>query len=63
MQSMPRKPRRWLTHNEKGKKKTSDYDTYRNESDRRESACEKSDDRSSRENSASAKKASTSTNL
>ena len=44
MHSPCRKLRRWLTHNEKGKKKMPDYGTDREESDRRESNSEKSHD-------------------
>ena len=47
---------------EKGKKKVSDSDTKRNESDRRESDSEASRDESSGEKSASAEKTSTSGN-
>ena len=43
-----KKSRRRLTRKEKGKKKLLDYDTDRNESDRRASRSEESDDRSSR---------------
>ena len=57
-----KKPRRRLTRKEKGKKTMSEYGTDRNESDRHESDSEKSDDGPSRAKSASATKASTSTN-
>ena len=52
-----RKPRRRLTRKEKGKKKMLNYGTDRDESERRESDSEKSDDGSSRVKSASAEKA------
>ena len=57
MHSPCRKPRRWLTHNEKGKKKMSDYGTDREESDRRESNSEKRDAGPSRAKFALTKKA------
>ena len=47
-----RKPRRWLTRKEKGKKKVSNSGTDRNESDRRESDSEGTGDGSSQVKSA-----------
>ena len=41
------KPRRWLMHKKKGKKKMSKYDTGRDESDRTESDSEKNKNRPS----------------
>ena len=57
-----RKPRRWFTRKEKGKKKVSDSGTDGNESDRRESDSEGTGDGSSKAKSASAEKVSTSAN-
>ena len=58
-----RKPRRRLTHKEKGKKKVSDSGTDRNDSDRRESDSEGTGDGSSKVKSASTEKASKSANV
>ena len=44
VKSLHRKPRRCLTCKEKGKKKMPEYDTKKDESDRRESDSEKSDE-------------------
>ena len=55
-----RKPRRWRTRKEKGKKKMLEHGTDKGESDRRKYDCDKSDDGPSRAKSTSAKKASTS---
>ena len=62
MHSPCQKPRRWLTHKEKGKKKVSDSSTDRNESDRCEFESEGTGDRSSKVKSASTEKASTTAN-
>ena len=62
MHSPGRKPRRWLTRKEKGKKKVSDSGTDRSESDRRDSDSEENGDETSKLKSTSAEKASTSAN-
>ena len=62
MHSLRRKPRRRLTHKEKGKKKVSDYSTDRKESDRRESDSKGTGDGSSKVKTASTEKALTSAN-
>ena len=62
MQSPRRKPRRWLTGNEKGKKNMSEYGTDKDELDRSESDSKKNEEGPSETKSVSAKRASKSAN-
>ena len=62
MHSPCRKPRRRLTHKEKGKKRVSDSGTERNESDRRESDSKENGDGTSNLKSVSTENTSTSAN-